>query len=370
MERLPLKKTERIGGEKVQIWGKYCGKYRVFAVFIICTAILTAAFAMVGIVAGTDTGRAWLDGFLGGSPQKEAGAADETHESTDSAPKEDAAAETPQGIPENAIPVIGMDLSCTSHGEGYYLNETGYRPDIENLIAQTLTLSKDEVHGSAPLVLILHTHTQESYLDEGCTYVEGALSDATFSKDADQNMIAVGRALCNRLAEKGIPALHCTVDHMKDGRLQGSYDRAAESIANYLRLYPSIRLVIDLHRDAVLTRDGAYIKSEGGGDGNAAQILPVVGTDGNGTEHPNWERNLSLALQLQRALNSEEEGICRPVLLRSASYNQEMAPYALLLEIGTGGNSLEQAKRTAQMLGDALCVFFQTDQTDQTDQLE
>ena len=89
-----------------------------------------------------------------------------------------------------------------------------------------------------------------------------------------------------------------------------------------------------------------------------AQVMAVVGTDCNGTEHTRWEENLALALQLRRAMNAETEGIGRPVFLRNSSYNQELAPYSLLLEIGTGGNSLAQAKRTAEMVGSALVKLF------------
>ena len=85
-----------------------------------------------------------------------------------------------------------------------------------------------------------------------------------------------------------------------------------------------------------------------------AQVMAVVGSDGNGTEHPNWERNLALAECLRAALNKEVSGLCRPSILRNASYNQELAPYSLLLEIGTGANSVEEAKRSASLVGKVL----------------
>ena len=144
--------------------------------------------------------------------------------------------------------------------------------------------------------------------------------------------------------------------------LQGAYSRSEESVERYLKQYPSIRLVIDLHRDGILTDVEAYVKTEiKDGDGSLAQVMAVVGTDENGTYIPNWEGNLALALQLRREMNLNDCGIGRPVYLRSASFNQELAPYGLLLEIGTGGNSLEQAKRTAEKIGDALAKIILSD---------
>ena len=210
------------------------------------------------------------------------------------------------------------------------------------------------------MVLIVHTHTVESYLAEGVSYVEGNPSSATYSLDAKENMLAIGKVLGEYLNRNGIPTLLCTVVHTGDGMtLQGSYARAEESIRAYLQQYPSIQLVIDLHRDAVMSADGEYVRTAlPNGETSMAQVMAVVGTDCNGTEHTRWEENLALALQLRRAMNAETEGIGRPVFLRNSSYNQELAPYSLLLEIGTGGNSLEQAKRTAEMVGSALVKLF------------
>jgi stage II sporulation protein P len=82
--------------------------------------------------------------------------------------------------------------------------------------------------------------------------------------------------------------------------------------------------------------------------------MAVIGTDGNGTEFLHWEQNLAFALQLRERLNEGERGICRPVSLRNASFHQELAPCSILLEIGTAGNTVDEAKRAAKLVGDAL----------------
>jgi stage II sporulation protein P len=85
--------------------------------------------------------------------------------------------------------------------------------------------------------------------------------------------------------------------------------------------------------------------------------MAVVGSDTNGTAC-NWEGNFALAMILRQKLNRSCEGIARPVYLRRSSFNQELAPYSLLLEIGTGANTLEEAKRTVQRVGDALAEII------------
>ena len=357
MNRLPSQKKDSLTGENAGRIIVFCGKYRVFAAFLICAAILTAVFAIGCILSETEIGREYRDrlyGWLSGNEQTETSTATAQREPNVEVPE----GEAEQPIPEHAIPVLKMDLSHTSRGEGYFLNETDYTPSVVELAERKLGLMGVSFRENEPVVLIIHTHTRESYLQEGVSYVEGELSAQTFAVSADENVVAVGRALYERLSERGIPTLHCTVDHMHDGMLQGAYDRAAQSIESYRKLYPSIQLVIDLHRDAVLTADGEYIKSAAASNDGLAQIMPVVGSDRNGTKFSHWEDNLALAVQLRRVLNAAEEGICRPVYIRSSSYNQELAPYALLLEIGTGGNSLEEAKRTARILGDALAQLL------------
>ena len=352
MRALPSRYAPDQRSEKVRLGAVFCGKYRVFAGFILCAALLIAAFSAGGIYSYIQSARDWQEGGESSPPMGTTLPSTSLNEGE----TEEAPPSLEQTDDRNGIKVIEADLSHLSRGEGYYLNETAYSPDLESLLERELSVLGTERSEGKPLVLILHTHTTESYLLSETTLVEGDLGDLTYSSDREENMISIGKVLCEALNANGMEAIHCTVDHTQGGSLRGSYERSAETVRQYLALYPSIRLVIDLHRDAVLTEDGEYIKTASGAD--AAQVMPVVGTDSNGTACPNWEGNLALALQLRRALNASGDGICRPIYLRSSSYNQELAPYSLLIEIGTGGNTKEEAQRTAAMLGDALCQLL------------
>lgn len=330
---------------------KNSGKYRGFAAFLICVALLTAAFS-VSMLWGRGRIEEWFAG-LGSFLSADGGTPSETGSGTADADTADGSGTgEPEVIPEGAEPIRDMDLSGSAAALRYD-NETPYHPDV----AQSLSadVSAGEFDRSLPLVLILHTHPLESYLPAGCRYLTEDPGTICFSEDPGDGVIAVGEVLCAILNEKGIPTVHCT-EVQDGGSYRGSYARAAEIIRQYLERYPGIRYVIDLHRDAVTTPDGEFVRSVSRGGG--AQVLPVVGTDCNGTPCPGWQANFALAVRLRDELNAGGDALCRPVSLRKSSYNQEIAHRSLLLEIGTGANDVEQAKECARRVGEALAKLL------------
>ena len=259
-------------------------------------------------------------------------------------------------VPEGQTPVIPMNLALGSYGASYIHNSTGYQPDTAALLAGSLKQTVDFEYLAAsgsPMVLIVHTHATESFCEDGATYCDTTVEYAR-SKDASKNMIAVGKTLATELEKRGIRTLHCTVMH-DELQYKDSYRRSEESIRQYLEKYPTIRLVIDLHRDAVVQSDGDVVRPVTLHDGQAAaQLMCVVGSSYGGEQCPNWERNLALALKLRESLNRKCSDLCRPPYLKSSTYNQELAPYSLLIEAGAGGNSLEEVLRSMPILADSL----------------
>ena len=347
-----IRQTAADKTERIHMPTRFFHRSRFLAAFLICGALFIAAFAVSAIWAERG-GVPWNNGDATVPPPLDDGEGDaqppapERPSDTTDAPAIE--------IPTGATPVLDADLSASSFGAYYVNNETIYSPNVQELLQTDLSCEVSE----APLVLILHTHTSESYLTEGTPYVEGEVGDLTYTRDNAQNVVAVGEVLADTLNKNGITAIHCTVMHDMP-TLAGSYTRAAESIRFYLEQYPTIRYVIDLHRDAVLNADGAYLRAvcqKEDGE-RVAQVMAVVGSDGGGEAHPQWERNLALALQLRAHLNGTLEGVCRPPMLKNATYNQELSPYSILLEIGTGGNSLAEAERAAVMVGEALATVL------------
>ncbi|MBQ8140360.1 MAG: stage II sporulation protein P [Clostridia bacterium] len=260
-------------------------------------------------------------------------------------------------IPDGETAIVPMDLSLSSYGSSYIYNSTGYTPDTEALLAADFTSANNPSYISnisSPLVLIVHTHGTESYLeDKAISYLDGG-GELARSENTSENVVSVGAVMSKILNENGIPTLHCTVMHDQI-QYKDSYARAEETIKQYLAKYPSIKLVIDLHRDAIIKSNGDVVRPVTTVNSEAtAQVMCVIGSDWGGESCPNWKNNLSLALKLRDSLNSKYENICRPTYLRSSTYNQELAPYSLLLEIGACGNSVEEAQRAAALVAAEL----------------
>ncbi len=342
MERHPIPSNAPAAEPQILLSPKPFRKSRHFGAFLICCALFVAGFALTALWRNTD-GNLWGRGDGTTLPQEENTLPPITPPTEPSAPEEIV-------IPDGATPIVTYDLSHLGQGIGYLNNETFYKPNINELLKTDVTSALTQ----EPLVLVLHTHTSEGYLSDTATYLEGDLGEITYTREEERNMLAVGRAFISALNKNGITAIHCTVMHDESG-LAGSYGRAAESIRFFREHYPSIRYVVDLHRDAILTSEGEYVRAATEIEGKSvAQILPVVGSNAGGWEHDAWEGNLALALQMRQVLNQNNTALCRPVMIKSATYNQEMAPFAILLEIGTGANSIDEALAAATLAGEAF----------------
>jgi stage II sporulation protein P len=260
-------------------------------------------------------------------------------------------------VPKGEIPILPMDLSLISYGASHINNATGLTPDIPTLLQSRLDEGSNWTT-DAPVVLILHTHGTESYSDDGAISYRDDGSELARSDDIHQNVVSVGRVFAEELERLGIRTIHCMTMHDKNG-YKDAYARAEETIRVYLEKYPSIRLVIDLHRDSIVSSEGNLIRPVTVVNGEAvAQVMCVVGSDWGGEENQRWRGNLSLALQLRSTLNESFGNICRPTYLKASTYNQEIAPYSLLLEIGASGNSLEEAQRAAIVVARSLAELI------------
>ncbi len=222
-------------------------------------------------------------------------------------------------------------------------NDTGYEVDAQAMLSQDLniTLEPDGYH-----VLIIHTHSTEAYTPDGDDQYEA--TDAYRTTDPEHSVIRVGEALAEALEAYGIHVLHDTglYDYPS---YNGSYARSGAAVEEYLAAYPDIALVIDLHRDAIGDEDMIYKTVSGG----AAQIMFVMGSDVN-LEHPNWRKNLQTALSLQGLVTRQFDSLMRPTTLCPYRYNQQLSPGSLLMEVGTSGNTLQEAVTAVQLFAEAV----------------
>jgi stage II sporulation protein P len=129
-----------------------------------------------------------------------------------------------------------------------------------------------------------------------------------------------------------------------------AYSNSYSAVSQYLTEYPSIKYVIDLHRDAIADGNGGYKKlTVQLGEKTATQMMFVVGTDEAGASHPEWTKNLRVVMGIQNELSKKYPTLMRPVNLRKASFNQQLCPGYFILEVGGCGDSLDEAKNSAIM---------------------
>ena len=255
---------------------------------------------------------------------------------------------------ESPAPWLPEPEKLRFSAEDAYLLEMDYdcehRPDINELLMQPLNW---ELRQEEPAVLILHTHTTESYTNGEERYEE---TSRYRTLDESYNMLSVGDEVARFLEQAGIAVLHDRQIHDYPS-YNGSYVHARSVMEEQLEKYPSLQLVLDLHRDA-LEKDGRQVRMvtrEGNTD--IAQLMFVVGTDVTRKNHKNWEENLSLALKLQFLLEKATPGIMRPVNLRQQRFNQDLHEHALLVEVGTAGNSHAEALAAARKLAEAIVAL-------------
>ena len=247
---------------------------------------------------------------------------------------------------EPALPVFAPEDAALT--DLYYA--CNLQPDVESLLSRPL--SWDLADGQ-PAVLILHTHTTESYTQLREQYVE--TSDYR-TLDENYNMLSIGLRVGEILEENGISVIQDRQLHDYPS-YNGSYTDARKAIRQYLAENPTIRLVLDLHRDATDGENGQLRTVANLGSETSAQLMLVMGTDAAGQTHPDWEENLSLALKLQAQLERQAPGITRPTILRAQRFNQDLSPGALLVEVGAAGNSHAEALRAAEELARAIVAL-------------
>lgn len=227
-------------------------------------------------------------------------------------------------------------------------NNTTYIIDTQSLLSEGLSQS---LPTDAPQVLIIHTHGTESYTAEG----EGLYEESDYARttNAEYNVIKVGDVLAEKLSEQGLIVLHDT-EYYDYPSYTGSYSRSEVAISSYLEQYPSIAIVIDLHRDAIGDGEVVYKTKAEIPDVTSSQLMLVLGTGENGLSHPNWEENLKLGLALQSVASEKYPTLMRPLLLCQERYNQQLTTGSIILEVGSNGNYISEAIVAVELFADAI----------------
>jgi stage II sporulation protein P len=228
-------------------------------------------------------------------------------------------------------------------------NQTDYVIDTAALLKEPLNIM---LSGDSPVVLIIHTHGSEAYMPDGDDqYVE---SDPFRTQDKAQSIIRVGDELGSELAKRGIAFIHDR-NFYDYPSYSGCYNRSFDAIQSYLDKYPSIKIVIDMHRDAIEDKAGNVYKTFAQfGDTTCSQVMFVMGTDASGLNHPNWKENFKLALHIQNEMNTLYPSLAKPMKLSQYRYGQHASTGSMIVEVGSIGNTLQEALVAVRYFADAF----------------
>ena len=241
------------------------------------------------------------------------------------------------------------DINLDNHTKGIQVNLKDYFDKKLNL---TLQPAK-----KGPQILIVHTHTTEAYTKGKKDKYEE--TDPARTLNNDYNMVRVGEEMKAVFEDMGLSVVHDTSKHDYPS-YNGSYAHALNSIEKYVKKYPTIQVVLDVHRDAIIDSKGvSYAKRTKINGESVAQVMLVVGTNDGGLEHPNWLDNLDLAAHIQLQMAALEPTLPRPINLRAQRFNQHLTPCSLLVEVGTSGNTLQEAIRGARYFAQSAGAVYQ-----------
>lgn len=231
-------------------------------------------------------------------------------------------------------------------GGGMLRNSTDVDIDyIAQQVSKELEL-KISLDGS-PQVLIMHTHTTECYEPYARERFDADFTSRT--TDLDKSVAAVGGEIAKVLEAAGIGVIHDVTLHDYP-KYTGAYDRSSATVEKILKDNPSIKIVLDIHRDAIESEGVRYAPVCEVDGKNAAQVMIICGS----MNVPQFRYNLRFASKLQSKMESDYPGFTRPVLFAERNYNQELTHASLLVEMGSDSNSLDEALYSGKLLGMSL----------------
>lgn len=224
-------------------------------------------------------------------------------------------------------------------------NATDY--EIADLLDDQVAMPKFEK--GKPAILIYHTHTTECYRNA---------KGITNTTDASQNVVAVGAAMAEVFRKAGYETIHLT-EIFNQPKFSGAYGVSMAAVKKVLEEHPSIKVVLDVHRDSIQDQGIEYYPVTTVAGREAAQVMIVCGTEANGLTHPNWRKNFTYALQVSRKMGQLYGEISRPVNLRKDRFNTHFTEHTLLLEMGSSANTLDQALYAGELTAQAMITLWQ-----------
>lgn len=244
---------------------------------------------------------------------------------------------------------LKTEVVKTNVPEKYTSEYNGVKIRNETDIKLTKEMLTPTVDVNTENIVIYHTHTCESYTPtEKFEYKESGNFRTT---DINYSVARVGTELTKYMEHYGYNVIHDTTLYDYPSYSE-SYDRSLKGVAKILEENENTDILFDLHRDAI--GDSSYAPTVKIGDEEAAQLMFVIGSNGGGSEHDNWNENLKLAIKIQEKANELYPGLFKPIILRNSRYNQQLATGASIIEVGATGNTMEQCLTSMKYLSKVL----------------
>ncbi|MEG2233117.1 MAG: stage II sporulation protein P [Oscillospiraceae bacterium] len=265
--------------------------------------------------------------------------------------------------PERRGVIEQIQFSSTGDGANYFHSGNGSLRNATDFATSEMQAVVDGEFGmhidknsTEPQVLIVHTHSTESFDRFDAGFYDSEYP--TRSTDSEKNIVAVGKVLCDTLNKIGINSVHATEYHDYPS-YNNSYSRSRVTVQDYLTRFPSIKIVLDIHRDGIQREDGTRVKPTfiSGGQ-KTAQIMIVCGAGDSDSAVPNFRENLKFAARLQDSAQTLFPGFTRPALFAYRFYNHDLTTGSLVVEIGSESNTLTEQKNAAKLLAYALDGAF------------
>ena len=249
--------------------------------------------------------------------------------------------------PNNNNNTVSNTTQTNKDGEKVTDNKTTttkkVEPDkLKTVNANKVSIKKTTLNNKKPLVLILHTHTTETFKPDS--------NGKNYSSNLNITVAEVGKKLEYELEIKyGIATLHDSTIHDLP-KFYGAYKKSCVTVQKYLKKYPSLKLIIDLHRDGGVSRNSAtcIIDKE-----NYAKTLLVAGTN-----FKNYKKFNETTQKIKSIFDTYYPGLCKGIDYKSTSFNQSLSSKMILLEIGSNENKLEEAFNTTKIAAKVIAKYL------------
>ena len=206
---------------------------------------------------------------------------------------------------------------------------------LDSSISETFFPEGQKEQAGETVLGVYHSHGAESYVP----------SDGSESILQGGGIIDVGDSFAHALEQKGFKIIHSDETHVPHDAM--AYQRSRRTAEELLR--SGAAALFDVHRDAVPPEEYLEVVN----NEEEVQIQFVVGR-----QNQNFEANRKFAESLKKITDEEHPNLVKGIFMARGSYNQDMLPMAILLEVGAHENTKEGAEESIALFADAVGTYF------------